>query len=111
MRSALAVIGVFLLVASAFASPASVVGTYANLSYNVDGAGGQNRLMPRLELRADGRYQWGREAGTYEYKAGKVRLSGSYAAWGPGSIDDDHRIRFEFVRGGKKFTVTMGRMR
>lgn len=88
----------------------NVVGTYANLSFNVDGAGGQNRLMPRLAIRAGGTYQWGRESGTYQFRDGKLRLSGSYAAWGAGRVDKDRKIWFEFTRGGKHFTVTMYRM-
>jgi hypothetical protein len=87
-----------------------VVGTYANLSFNVDGAGGQNRLMPRLDVRADGTYHWGRESGTYKYTGGKLQLSGSYAAWGPGRVDKDRKIWFEFTKGGKHFTVTMYRV-
>jgi len=90
--------------------PASVVGTYRNLSFNVNGAGGQNRLMPGLELRDDHTYQWGRESGKYEYRDGRVSLSGSYAAWGPGKVDPDSRIRFEFTKNGKHFTVTMYRV-
>jgi hypothetical protein len=88
----------------------SVVGTYANLSYNVDGAGGQNRFMPRLEVRAGGTYQWGRESGTYQYRDGKIYFSGSYTAWGPGRVDKDMKIWFEFTKGGKHFTVTMYRV-
>jgi len=88
----------------------SVVGTYANLSFNVDGGGGQSRLMPRLELRKDSSYQWGRESGTYEYRDGKVYLSGSYAAWGPGKVDKDYKIWFEFTKNGKHYTVTMCRV-
>jgi hypothetical protein len=87
----------------------NIVGTYANLSFNVDGAGGQNRLMPRLELRTDGTYRWGRESGTYKFHDGEVRLSGSYAAWGPGRVDKDRKIWFAFTKGGKHFTVTMYR--
>ena len=95
---------------SAAEAPASVAGTYANLSFNVDGAGGQNRLMPRLELRADGAYRWGRESGTYEYREGKVTLSGSYASWGPGRVDEDLKIWFEFTKQGKQYAVTMYRV-
>lgn len=91
-------------------SPAGVVGTYANLSFNVDGAGGQNRLMPRLELHGDKTYTWGREAGTYEYREGKVRLSGSYPAWGSGRVDKDGKIWFEFTKNGKHYTATMYRV-
>ena len=35
---------------------AGIAGTYANLSCNGDGMGGQNRLTPRLELDADNTY-------------------------------------------------------
>jgi hypothetical protein len=91
-------------------APASVAGTYANLSFNVDGAGGQNRLMPRLELRADQTYRWGRESGTYEYRDGRIYLSGSYSSWGPGRVDEDGKIWFEFTKGGKRYTVTMYRV-
>ncbi len=90
--------------------PAGLVGTYANLSFNVDGAGGQNRLMPRLELRADYAYRWGRETGTYEYRDGRVYLSGSYASWGPGRVDKDSKIWFEYRKNGKLYTVTMYRV-
>ena len=88
----------------------SVAGTYANLSFNVDGAGGQNRSMPRLELSRDKTYRWGRESGTYEFSEGKVYLSGSYAAWGPGRVDKDSKIWFEFRKNGKRYTVTMYRV-
>ena len=88
----------------------SVVGTYANLSYNVDGAGGQNRLMPRLEILAGSTYHWGRESGTYQYRSGKLYFSGSYSTWGPGRVDKDRKIWFEFTKGGKHFTVTMYRV-
>jgi hypothetical protein len=91
-------------------APADVAGTYANLSFNVDGAGGQNRLMPRLVLASDHTYKWGRESGTYEYRDGKVYLSGSYAAWGPGRVDKDYKIWFEFTKQGKRYTVTMYRV-
>ncbi|HEV2176576.1 MAG TPA: hypothetical protein VGW33_05160 [Terriglobia bacterium] len=87
----------------------SVVGTYANLSFNVNGAGGQNRLMPRLELHADGTYRWGSESGTYQYRGGKLYLSGSHSSWGPGRVDQDMKIWFDFTKGGKHFTVTMYR--
>ena len=86
-----------------------IAGTYANLSFNVDGAGGQNRLMPRLELKADSTYRWGRESGTYEFRDGKILLSGSYAAWGPGKVDKDRKIWFEFTKNGKHYAVTMYR--
>lgn len=102
---ALAVAGVALADA-----PAKVAGTYANLSFNVDGAGGQNRLMPRLELRADGSYRWGRESGRFEYREGKIYLSGSYAVWGPGRLDKDMKIWFEFTKQGKHYTVTLYRV-
>ncbi len=91
-------------------SPAGVAGTSANLSFNVDGAGGQNRLMPRLELHADKTYKWGRESGTYEFREGKVRFSGSYAAWGPGRLDKDGKLWVEFTKNGKHYTVTMYRV-
>lgn len=87
-----------------------IVGTYANLSFNVDGAGGQNRLMPRLEIHADATYRWGRESGTYQYRGGNLYFSGSYTAWGPGRVDKDRKIWFEFTKGGKHFTVTMYRV-
>jgi hypothetical protein len=86
-----------------------IAGTYANLSFNVDGLGGQNRLMPRLELNADNTYGWGRESGTYEYRDGKVYLSGPYGHWGPGRVDKDYKIWFEFTKNGKQYTVTMYR--
>lgn len=98
------------MLAAAASAPADVAGTYANLSFNVDGAGGQNRLMPRLELHSDGTYNWGRESGKYEYRAGEVTLSGSYAAWGPGRVNKDYQIRFEFTKQGKRYTVTMYRV-
>ena len=72
--------------------------------------GGQNRLMPRLELNADHTYRWGRESGTYEYRDGKILLSGSYAAWGPGKVDKDYKIWFEFTKREKRYTVTMYRL-
>lgn len=90
-------------------APASVAGTYANLSFNVNGMGGQNRFMSRLALHKDGKYEWGKEKGAYEYRGGNVYLSGSYAAWGPGKIDKDHKIWFEFTKNGKHYTVTMYR--
>ena len=90
-------------------APAGVVGTYANLSFNVNGMGGQNRLMPRLTLHKDGKYGWGNQEGTYEYRDGEVYLSGSYAGWGPGKVDKDYKIWFEFTKNGKHYTVTMYR--
>lgn len=92
------------------AAPANVAGTYANLSFNVDGAGGQNRSMPRLDLDADKTYTWGKESGTYEYREGRIYLSGSHAAWGPGRVDSDFKIWFEFTKQGKHYTVTMYRV-
>ena len=76
-------LGVLILLVGATArteqAGAGIAGTYANFSFNVDGMGGQNRLMPRLELNADNTYRWGRESGTYEYRDGKVYLSGPHA--------------------------------
>jgi hypothetical protein len=89
---------------------ARIAGTYANLSFHVDGMGGQNRLMPRLKLNADSTYRWGRESGTYEYRDGKILLSGSYAAWGPGKVDKDYKIRFLFTKNERHYTVTMYRL-
>ena len=97
------------VVSSSQAPPASVAGTYANLSFNVNGAGGQNRLMPRLALHKDGNYEWGKEKGNYEYRDGMVYLSGSYAPWGPGKVDIDYKIWFKFTKNGKNYTVTMYR--
>ena len=88
----------------------SVAGTYANLSFNVDGGGGQNRLMPRLELRADQTFLWGRESGTYQVREGGLYFSGSYSTWGPGRVDKDRKIWFQFTKGGKHFVVTMYRV-
>ena len=68
---------------------AGIASTYANLSFNVDGMGGQDSLMPRRELIAEKTYRWGGESGTYEYRVGKVYLSGAYATWGPGKVDKD----------------------
>jgi hypothetical protein len=98
--------------ATALTSPAGagITGTYANLSFNVDGMGAQNRLMPRLELNADNTYRWGRASGTYTYGEGKVLLSGSYVAWGPGRVDKDYKIWFAFTKNGKHYTVTMYRV-
>lgn len=107
-------LGVMILLVGATArteqAGAGIAGTYANLSFNVDGIGGQNRLMPRLELNADSIYRWGRESGTYEYRDGKILLSGSYASWGPGKVDKDYKIWFEFTKNGKHYTVTMYRV-
>lgn len=106
----LVILWAFPRVLKASGAPQGVVGTYANLSYNVDGAGGQNRFMPRLEVHADATYHWGRESGTYQYRDGKIFFSGSYNAWGPGRVDKDRKIWFEFTKGGKHFTVTMYRV-
>jgi hypothetical protein len=91
-------------------APLALVGTYAKVSFNVDGVGGQNRLMPRLELRADQTYRWGRESGTYRLRDGRLYFSGSYATWGPGYVDRDQRVQFQFAKGRKHSTVTMYRM-
>ena len=89
---------------------AGIAGTYANLSFNVEGRGGQDSLMPRLELIADKTYRWGGESGTYEYRDGKILLSGSYATWGSGKVEKDYKIWFEFTKKGKRYTVTMYRV-
>lgn len=91
-------------------SAPALAGTYANLSFNVDGMGGQNRLMPRLELRRDQTYRWGRESGNWQLRDGKLYFSGTYASWGPGYVDQDRRIWFQFTKNGKHFTVTMYRV-
>ncbi|GEM_PF-3575034 len=91
------------------APPANVAGTYANLSFNVDGYGGANRGMSWLYLLSNGTYIWGREQGTYSCRGGMLYLSGSYSAWGPGRIDADMKIWYEFNKSGKKYTVTMYR--
>jgi len=89
---------------------AGIASTYANLSFNVDGMGGQDSLMPRLELNTDNTYRWGGESGTYEYRVGKVYLSGSYATWGPGKVDKDYKIWFEFSKKEKRYMVTTYRV-
>ncbi|HEV2495341.1 MAG TPA: hypothetical protein VG204_19970 [Terriglobia bacterium] len=66
--------------------------------------------MPRLELRRDQTYRWGRESGTFQFRVERLYFSGSYAAWGPGYVDKDRRIWFQFSKNGKHFTVTMYRI-
>ena len=88
--------------------PASLPGTYRNLSFNVDGAGGAQRFMPALVLYPDHQYAWGREKGRWEIENNTLKLSGR-PAWGGATINKSGQLVFEFVKEGKHYTVTMYR--
>lgn len=88
--------------------PEKLPGTYRNLSFNVDGAGGAMRTMAPLTLFKGGKYTWSKEEGQWTIEAGKLRLS-ARPAWGDATVNKDQQIIFEFTRDGKRFTVTMYR--
>lgn len=89
-------------------NPASLPGTYRNLSFNVDGAGGAQRFMPALVLYPDHQYTWGREKGRWSIENGRLKLS-ERPAWGGAVINKSGQLVFEFVKEGKHYTVTMYR--
>jgi precorrin-6B methylase 2 len=86
----------------------SPVGTYRNLSFNVDGAGGAQRLMAPLILSPNQRYSWGKELGSWSVREGKVRLS-ERPSWGDAKVNADRQLLFEFTKDAKHYTVTMYR--
>jgi len=101
--------------------PTPVAGVYSNVEYGVRTVRdpplpwrtGRNTLMPWLYLLEDSSYVWGRDRGRYEVRGNQLLLSGSYRTWGPGSIDRDRRIIFNFRRPGQdgtlqEFLVVMG---
>ncbi len=90
------------------AEDASLPGTYRNLSFNVDGAGGAQRTMAPLVLLPTHKYTWGREQGQWSLHDKKLRLD-QRPAWGDATINADRQLRFEFTKDGKRFTVTMYR--
>lgn len=98
----------FLLAGASQAQDASWAGTYRNLSFNVDGAGGAQRPMRPLILFPDGRYTWGEESGTWSIQGGKLRLS-ERPAWGDATVNRDRQLLFEFTKDGKGYAVTMYR--
>lgn len=103
------------------AQPSSTAGAYSNVEYGVRTVSdppqawrtGRSTLMPWLYLLEDFTYEWGRERGRYELRGNQLLLSGSYRAWGPGRIDQDRRIIFNFRRASEtgilqEFLVVMG---
>lgn len=88
--------------------PASLPGTYRNLSFNVDGAGGAQRFMPALVLYTDHKYTWGKEKGLWSIENYRLKLS-ERPAWGNAVINKSGQLVFEFVKEGKNYTVTMYR--
>lgn len=92
--------------AQAAVSESVLVGTYRNLSFNVDGVGGADRLMRPLILFSNHTYTWGQEQGTWTLSGDKLSFS-ERPTWGDGTVNLDLQIQFVFVKGGKHFTVTM----
>ena len=89
-------------------NPASLPGTYRNLSFNVDGAGGAQRFMPALVIYPDMQYTWGKEKGRWSIENDRLKLS-ERPAWGSAAINKSGQLVFEFVKEAKHYTVTMYR--
>ncbi|MHB8520108.1 MAG: class I SAM-dependent methyltransferase [Limisphaerales bacterium] len=96
------------LAADAADDSSSLPGTYRNLGFNVDGAGGAQRLMAPLVLLPDHTYTWSKEKGHWDLVNEKLRLS-ERPAWGDAAVNRDRQLIFEFTRDNKHFTVTMYR--
>jgi hypothetical protein len=64
------------------------------------------RLEPWLTLNADGRYRWGRDEGEWQWKDGRLTLSGRS---GSGQLDSDGKFIFEYQRNGETYRLTLYR--
>lgn len=86
---------------------AGIEGTYRNLSFNVDGAGGSQRFMAPLVICGNGSYTWSQEAGSWS-GSGAISFSGR-PTWGAAADNGDGTLAFHFFKDGKEYYVTMYR--
>ena len=87
--------------------PTIAVGSYRCLSYNVSGGGGSCASFQRLVLNPDGTYQFSSTRGRWSVENGNLILSSS-RLWGPGRIQSDHTVRFEYDYGRWHHVLTWG---
>ena len=92
------------------AQAGAVAGTYSCESFNVGGRGGKPASMPWLYLLDNGTYKYGSAQGSYTYSDGVLRLTGANKSWGPGRVDKDRKIWFQFTTpSGYACTMTFYR--
>src|ERR1051326_9491147 len=85
-----------------------IAGTWACQSMNAGAYTGRRcPLEPRLQLKGDNTYEWGRETGKWEYKGGALSLSGRA---GKGRRNEDGKLLFEYDLNGKHYLLTLYRM-
>jgi hypothetical protein len=87
---------------SKFGDP--ITGTWVCSSVNAEGHSERSCTSdPRLQLKANHTYEWGREKGAWLYRLGAVTFSDLRAV---GRLNSDRKLITEFDRNGKHYIMT-----
>lgn len=82
-----------------------IVGTWACQSMNAGAYTGRPcRTEPWLKLYPEGKYEWGREQGRWQFKEKALTLS---ERKGSGHLNSDGKLVFEYDLNGKHYALTL----